>query len=48
MKMLQGCAALALMAVVTIGAGCAPKKVEPVKTVAIPDGTVEPAEWGKV
>jgi nitrite reductase (cytochrome c-552) len=47
MKMLKGCAAVALMAAVTIGAGCAPKKVEPIKTAAIPDGTVEPAVWGK-
>ena len=48
MKMLQSCAVLALMAVVTIGAGCAPKKVEPVKTATIPNGTVEPTVWGKV
>lgn len=48
MKMLQICAMLALVAVVTIGAGCAPKKAEAVKTAVIPDGTVDPAQWGKV
>ncbi|HET6364552.1 MAG TPA: ammonia-forming cytochrome c nitrite reductase subunit c552, partial [Nitrospirota bacterium] len=27
--------------------GCPPKESKPVKTVTIPDGTIEPAEWGK-
>ncbi|AJE02293.1 ammonia-forming cytochrome c nitrite reductase subunit c552 [Geobacter pickeringii] len=27
--------------------GCAPQKAEPVKTVQIPDGEVDPAVWGK-
>ena len=48
MKMLQSCAALALMAAVTVAPGCAPKKVEPVKTAEIADGTIDPAQWGKV
>jgi nitrite reductase (cytochrome c-552) len=48
MNMLQSCAALALAALVIIGAGCSPKKAEPVKTAEIPDGTIDPAQWGKV
>jgi len=27
--------------------GCAPQESKPVKTVVIPDGTIDPAEWGK-
>jgi nitrite reductase (cytochrome c-552) len=27
--------------------GCAPQESKPVKTVVIPDGTFDPAEWGK-
>ncbi|MDA8429698.1 MAG: ammonia-forming cytochrome c nitrite reductase subunit c552 [Geobacteraceae bacterium] len=48
MKMLQCCAAVALVAVVTMAVGCAPKRVEPVRTAVIPDGTIDPAQWGKV
>jgi nitrite reductase (cytochrome c-552) len=48
MKILQGCAALTLVAVMMIGAGCAPKKAEAVRTAEIADGTVDPAKWGKV
>jgi len=48
MKLLQSCAALALMAVMAMSAGCAPKKVEPVRTATIEDGTIDPAQWGKV
>ena len=39
-------AALA-MACVALLPGCAPTKPEPVKTVTIPDGTIDPALWGK-
>lgn len=48
MRMLQGCTLVALAAVVAIGAGCTPKKVEPVKTTVISDGTIDPAQWGEV
>ena len=48
MKKLQCCAVLLLVAVMTIGAGCAPKKIDPVRTAGIPDGTIDPAQWGKV
>jgi nitrite reductase (cytochrome c-552) len=27
--------------------GCSPQESKPVKTVVIPDGTIDPAEWGK-
>ncbi|UFS72876.1 ammonia-forming cytochrome c nitrite reductase subunit c552 [Geomonas sp. RF6] len=47
-RMMKGFAAVALAALATVGAGCAPKKAEPVRTSEIPAGTVEPAEWGKV
>jgi nitrite reductase (cytochrome c-552) len=39
---------LAILAATGIWSGCSPKKVEPMKTVAIEDGTIDPAEWGKV
>lgn len=48
MKVLKASAVLALVSLVAAGFGCAPKKVEPVKTAAITDGTVDPAQWGKV
>lgn len=48
MNIPRGCALLALMAVMTAGAGCAPKRTEPVRTAEIPDGTIDPAQWGKV
>ena len=48
MKVLQRCAALTLTVGMTLGTGCAPKKVEPVKTTVISDGTIDPAQWGKV
>ncbi|BBA71550.1 ammonia-forming cytochrome c nitrite reductase subunit c552 [Geobacter sulfurreducens] len=37
----------ATAAVAAAGAGCAPKKVEQAGRAAIPDGTIDPAEWGK-
>lgn len=48
MKMLKAGVALGLVAVVSIGFGCAPKKVEPVRTADVKEGAVDPAEWGKV
>ena len=48
MKMLNACVALTLTALIGAAFGCAPKKVEPVKTAVIPDGTIDPAQWGKV
>jgi len=36
------CAALAL-----VFSSCAPPKPEPVKTISIPDGEIDPAVWGK-
>lgn len=48
MKMLKSCAALALVAVIALGAGCTPKKVEPLKSSEIPDGAIDPAQWGKL
>jgi nitrite reductase (cytochrome c-552) len=45
--MLRG-AVLGLVAAVTFGAGCVPKKTEQVATVPIVDGTIDPAQWGKV
>lgn len=47
MKFLQTCAMVALVAVAAVNAGCSPKKAEAVKTVEIPDGTIDPAVWGK-
>lgn len=41
-------ATAALMAIFLFGTmGCEPKKPEPVKTVTIPDGEIDPAIWGK-
>lgn len=48
MKYTKRCTVLVLLAATTIWSGCTPKKVEPMKTAAIEDGTVDPAEWGKV
>ena len=48
MKKMKVCAGLALALVVAMGAGCAPKKTEPIKTATIADGTIDPAQWGKV
>ncbi|RNC65246.1 MAG: ammonia-forming cytochrome c nitrite reductase subunit c552 [Desulfuromonadales bacterium] len=40
---------MALAAAATLFAlgGCAPEKAQPVKTVQIPDGEIDPAVWGK-
>jgi nitrite reductase (cytochrome c-552) len=37
------CCAIGVLAM----SGCSPKKAEPVKTVQIPEGEVDPAVWGK-
>ncbi len=39
---------MVILAAAVICSGCSPKKMEPPKTEAIEDGTVAPAEWGKV
>jgi len=41
------CAALSALAFLPFFAGCAPEKPEPVRTVAIADGTIDPEHWGK-
>jgi len=46
--MMKRFAALAVGSVLAFGAGCAPKKAEPVRTSEIAEGTVDPAQWGKV
>lgn len=38
---------LALLATLSIITGCSPEKPQQVKTVEIPDGTIDPAVWGK-
>jgi nitrite reductase (cytochrome c-552) len=43
LKMMILAAAMNLLA-----AGCSPQKPEAVKTAQIPDGTIDPAQWGKV
>ncbi|BEH08965.1 ammonia-forming cytochrome c nitrite reductase subunit c552 [Geobacter sulfurreducens subsp. ethanolicus] len=48
MKHTRGYAVLAILVATAVWSGCSPKKVEPMKTVAIEDGTIDPAEWGKV
>jgi nitrite reductase (cytochrome c-552) len=48
MKLLQGCIVLALIAILTAGYGCVPRKPEPFRIAEIPDGTIDPAQWGKV
>ena len=42
------CTVLAIAAATAIMSGCSPKKVEPLKTAAIADGAIDPAEWGRV
>ncbi|MFH2124085.1 MAG: ammonia-forming cytochrome c nitrite reductase subunit c552 [Pseudomonadota bacterium] len=39
--------ALALLTTLALGTGCSPEKPTPVKTVEIPDGTIDPVLWGK-
>ncbi len=39
--------AMAAAAALLAAGGCAPQKAEPVKTVQIPDGEIDPAVWGK-
>ena len=47
-KFWKATAAMAMLAAVTMGAGCTQKKVEPMTAAEIPDGAIDPAEWGKV
>ncbi|MDP3181737.1 MAG: ammonia-forming cytochrome c nitrite reductase subunit c552 [Desulfobaccales bacterium] len=39
--------ALVLLGVMLLFAACSPQKPEPVKTVSIADGDIDPANWGK-
>jgi nitrite reductase (cytochrome c-552) len=48
MTMMKRALAVALLGVVALSAGCAPQKAEQVKTTQITDGTVDPAQWGKL
>lgn len=48
LKYARRCIVLVMVAATAIWSGCSPKRVEPLKTVAIEDGTIDPAEWGKV
>ncbi|AJE02290.1 cytochrome C nitrite reductase [Geobacter pickeringii] len=48
MRMARRGAVALLLAATAMGTGCAPRKPEPVKTADIADGTVDPAQWGKV
>ena len=47
MTMLKRFVTMLAMAFIALGSGCAPQKAEPVRTVEIPDGTIDPAQWGK-
>lgn len=48
LKYAQRLTVLAILAATAIWSGCSPKKVEPMKTVAIADGAIDPVEWGRV
>lgn len=48
MKVWNSIAVFALLAAVAVLTGCSPEKPEPVKTGVIADGTIDPAQWGKV
>ena len=47
MKMLHGCVAMALTALVATGFGCVTGKAPVATMEAIPEGTIDPAQWGK-
>jgi nitrite reductase (cytochrome c-552) len=47
-KILRRCAEVALFAAVAVWSGCTQHKVEPMKAAEIPDGAIDPAEWGKL
>lgn len=42
------CSLLMLLIALTVWSGCSPEKAEPVKGGSIADGTIDPAQWGKV
>jgi nitrite reductase (cytochrome c-552) len=46
-KVAKSCALLAVLAATALWSGCGQKKVETVKNVEIPDGSIDPVEWGK-
>ena len=48
MKHARRCTVLAILAATAVWSGCTQKRVEPMKTVEIADGAIDPAEWGKV
>lgn len=41
------CIGLVMVSCMILSGGCAPDKTEPVKTVTIEDGTIDPEIWGK-
>jgi len=48
MKYAKRGAVLAILAATAMVSGCVQKKVEPMRSAEIADGTIDPAEWGKV
>jgi len=48
MKCLKKLSAVSILAAVTVWSGCSQQKVEPFKATEIAEGTIDPAEWGKV
>lgn len=48
MKMLKCCALVTIIGIMLVNTGCSPRKAEPVRTAEIADGTIDPAQWGKV
>jgi len=47
-KNLKRFVVVAMLAAVAVWSGCSQNKVEPMKASEIPDGAIDPAEWGKV
>lgn len=47
-KMVKRGMVAVILAATAVGAGCTPKKTEPVTMSDIADGTIDPAVWGKV
>ncbi len=48
MIVVKRCTVLLLLIAMAVWSGCSPEKAEPVKTAEIADGTIDPAQWGKV
>jgi nitrite reductase (cytochrome c-552) len=46
-SMRKYCSALLVIFSMSVSYGCAPEKPEPVKTVSIADGAIDPEQWGK-